>query len=102
MSSSHRFAASEKQVSTFRSGELEGAAHAIAFWSGELAGAPPALELFTDRPRTLRGAPAFAAVRRPLDAALSAALDGLGARLGTGIGPVLVASLWVLLARHAG
>ncbi|UQA59462.1 non-ribosomal peptide synthetase/type I polyketide synthase [Polyangium aurulentum] len=102
MNSSHRFAASEKQVSTFRSGELEGAAHAIAFWSGELAGAPPALELFTDRPRILRGAPAFGAVRRPLDAALSAALDGLGARLGTGVGPLLVASLWVLLARHAG
>ena len=72
------------------------------YWRDRLAGAPPALNLPTDRPRpavqTARGA---AALRR-LDPALTARLEALGRRQGASLYITLLAAFQVLMARLSG
>jgi amino acid adenylation domain-containing protein/non-ribosomal peptide synthase protein (TIGR01720 family) len=77
-------------------------ARQLSYWRGQLEGAPPALDLPTDRPRPVvlshRGAErAFA-----LPAALAAALRDLSRREGTTLFMTLLAGFQLLLHRHAG
>ena len=80
-------------------GELE---RQLAFWRGQLTGAPPALELPTDRPRpataTLRGGSFPVALGRDL----TAALDGLGRRGEATRFMVLTAALAALFSALSG
>ncbi|MBI4241077.1 MAG: amino acid adenylation domain-containing protein [Candidatus Rokubacteria bacterium] len=74
----------------------------LAYWAGRLAGAPPVLELPTDRPRpavqSLRGA------RRSvtISSELAEALAGLARREGVTLFMLLLAAFKVLLYRYTG
>lgn len=74
----------------------------LAYWKKQLAGAPPALELPTDRPRpplqTYRGAALPVALSREL----SAALVALSRREGVTLFMTLLAALQMLLQRYTG
>ncbi len=74
----------------------------LDYWKKQLAGAPPALELPTDRPRpavqTYRGATVPIALSRELSAGLAA----LGRREGVTLFMTLLAAFQVLLARYTG
>ena len=74
----------------------------LAYWRRQLAGAPPLLELPTDRPRpkaqTYRGA--ALAVELPQD--LTEDLKSLGRREGVTLFMTLLAAFQVLLARYTG
>jgi amino acid adenylation domain-containing protein len=87
------------QRARLRGGELE---RQLAYWRAQLAGAPPVLELPTDRPRppaqTFRGrTQAFA-----LPQELRSALQDLSRREGVTLFMTLLACFKVLLARYAG
>jgi amino acid adenylation domain-containing protein len=87
------------QRERLRGGELE---RQLDYWRARLAGAPPVLELPTDKPRppaqTFRGrTQAFALTQE-----LSAALRELGRREGVTLFMTLLAGFKVLLARYAG
>jgi|GEM_PF-192527 len=74
----------------------------LAWWRGRLAGAPPLLELPTDRPRVpLRDAPA-ATVDFVVPAATADALSALRAREGATLFMTYLAAWQALLARYAG
>ncbi|MEW5931706.1 MAG: amino acid adenylation domain-containing protein, partial [Gemmatimonadota bacterium] len=83
---------------------LEGAAldAQLAWWRERLAGAPPVLELPTDRPRP--PVPGFRAgtVRFALDAELTASLKALSRREGATPFMTLLAAWQLLLSRYAG
>jgi non-ribosomal peptide synthetase component F len=87
------------QRARLRGGELE---RQLAYWRAQLAGAPPVLELPTDRPRppaqTFRGRTQTFA----LPEELSAALRDLSRREGVTLFMLLLAGFKVLLARYAG
>jgi amino acid adenylation domain-containing protein len=74
----------------------------LAWWRGRLGGAPPPLELPTDRPRpavqTFRGA----ARQLALPAALAAGLRSLARREGASLFMVLLAAFQALLHRWSG
>src|SRR6185369_12192584 len=74
----------------------------LAYWRQHLAGAPPALELPTDRPRppvlTYHGA----ASPVDLGSALSDELAALGRRHGATLFMTLLAAFEVLLLRYTG
>jgi amino acid adenylation domain-containing protein len=74
----------------------------LAYWKEQLAGAPPALELPTDRPRpavqTYRGA----ALPIALSPELSASLVALSRREGVTLFMTLLAALQSLLQRYTG
>ncbi|RKH04264.1 amino acid adenylation domain-containing protein [Corallococcus sp. CA053C] len=74
----------------------------VAWWREQLAGAPPVLDLPTDKPRppvqTFHGA--YLQVALPL--ALSSALVALGQREGTTLFMTLLAGFQALLARYSG
>ncbi len=71
----------------------------LAYWRGKLAGAPPLLELPTDRPRPPVASWRGAARPMRLDAALAAALRDLGQRRGATPFMVLAAAFLALLGR---
>jgi amino acid adenylation domain-containing protein len=71
-------------------------------WSARLAGAPPALELATDRPRAAVRGRRGAARRLRLPPALGAALAALARRHGVTLFTVLLAAFQALLQRHSG
>ena len=73
--------------------------HQLAYWRTQLAGAPPMLDLPTDRPRP--AVPSFRGARRSfsLPATLSPALDDLGRRAGATLYMVLLAAFQVLMCR---
>ena len=77
------------------------AAH-LAYWRQQLAGAPPVLELPTDRPRpavqTFRGAAQFLALPKPL----SQKLKVLSQRWGVTLFMTLLAAFQTLLYRYTG
>jgi len=77
------------------------AAH-LAYWRQQLAGAPPVLELPTDRPRpavqTFRGATQLLALPKPL----SQKLKALSQRWGVTLFMTLLAAFQTLLYRYTG
>ena len=76
-------------------GELE-------HWTARLAGAPPRLELPTDRPRPAVESFEGARRSRALDEELTRALGGLAARRQATLFMVLLAGFKALLARYSG
>ncbi|MGK3992297.1 non-ribosomal peptide synthase/polyketide synthase [Sorangium sp. So ce1024] len=83
---------------------LEGEARELqlAYWRRQLAGAPPCLELPTDRPRPpiqrFRGA----TLTFQLPRAMAEGIEGLSRRLGVTPFMTLLAAFQVLLGHHAG
>ncbi|NTX13823.1 amino acid adenylation domain-containing protein [Myxococcus sp. CA056] len=74
----------------------------LAHWRTRLAGAPPALELPTDRPRP--ATPSYDGASHPLDLPreLTDGLKELGRREGATLFMVLLAGFQAVLARHSG
>ncbi len=77
-------------------------AAALAFWQDELAGAPPVLELASDRPRPARPSWRGAKVQRALPRALIERLGLLTRAEGATPYLALLSLAQVLLARYAG
>ncbi|HEU0079664.1 MAG TPA: amino acid adenylation domain-containing protein, partial [Longimicrobiaceae bacterium] len=74
----------------------------LAWWRERLRGAPPLLELPTDRPRPQVMDPRSAIVGIDLPEELSRALEALSRREGTTLFMTLLAGLQVVLARYSG
>ncbi|HLL48692.1 MAG TPA: condensation domain-containing protein, partial [Longimicrobiaceae bacterium] len=74
----------------------------VAFWRDQLAGAPPLLELPTDRPRPAVATEAGARVAFELPAELAGALDALSRREGATLFMTLMAGWQALLGRWSG
>ncbi len=74
----------------------------LAFWREQLAGAPPLLELPTDRPRPQVQDPRGASVRVALSAEVSRGLRALSRREGATAFMTLLAAWQLLLSRYAG
>ncbi len=74
----------------------------VAWWRDRLAGAPPALELPTDRPRPSSLSQRGRGEAVSLDADLTAALMELGRRHGATLFMTLLAAFQVLLSRWSG
>jgi amino acid adenylation domain-containing protein/non-ribosomal peptide synthase protein (TIGR01720 family) len=74
----------------------------LAWWSERLAGAPPLLELPTDRPRPALPRHRGAACSLHVDAALAGELRALGRREGATLFMTLLAGFAVVLGRWAG
>ena len=74
----------------------------LAYWRDQLAGAPPLLELPTDRPRPARRSVDGAVVHAELDAGLAAAVTALARAQGATSYAVLLAAWSVVLARYGG
>ncbi|WP_375745203.1 amino acid adenylation domain-containing protein [Corallococcus interemptor] len=74
----------------------------LTHWRSQLAGAPPALELPTDRPRP--ATPSYDGASQPLDLPreLTDGLKELGRREGATLFMVLLAGFQAVLARHSG
>ncbi len=73
----------------------------LRWWTDRLAGAPPLLELPTDRPRTSRRAPRSGCEPVRVPAGVAAALRALAAREGATPFMVLLAAWQALLGRRA-
>ncbi|HLL48663.1 MAG TPA: condensation domain-containing protein, partial [Longimicrobiaceae bacterium] len=74
----------------------------IAYWRERFAGAPPLLEIPTDRPRAQGQSPRAASRGLVLSPALSKRLRALSRHEGTTLFMTLLASWQVLLGRYAG
>ena len=74
----------------------------VDFWRGQLAGAPPLLELPTDRPRPAVATEGGARVAFELPAELAGALDALSRREGATLFMTLMAGFQALLGRWSG
>ncbi len=74
----------------------------LRFWREQLRGAPPLLELPTDRPRRGSLGATEAELRFALSADAARALRGLGRREGATLFMTLLAGWQVLLGRYAG
>jgi amino acid adenylation domain-containing protein len=74
----------------------------LDFWRANLAGAPPALELPTDRPRPPEQRFRGAWLRREMTAAQVTALETLGRARGATLFMVLLAGFYLLLRRWSG
>ncbi|HEX8353468.1 MAG TPA: condensation domain-containing protein, partial [Pyrinomonadaceae bacterium] len=74
----------------------------LSYWRGQLAGAPPVLELPTDRPRPAVQSQKGAAHKFVLDVALREELKRLGRREGATLFMTLLAAFQVLLSRYTG
>ncbi|MBV9775217.1 MAG: amino acid adenylation domain-containing protein, partial [Gemmatimonadetes bacterium] len=74
----------------------------IGFWKEKLAGAPPLLEIPTDRPRRVGLSPLAARHGFALSAELSDRLRGLARREGATLFMTLLAGCQVLLAKYSG
>jgi len=84
--------------------EATGPAHAAALdrWQAALAGAPPWLELATDRPRTAELALASSTASIVIPDGVVAQVQALGRAEGATPFMVLLAALQALLVRHTG
>ncbi|WP_147444808.1 non-ribosomal peptide synthetase [Corallococcus sp. CA053C] len=76
--------------------------HMMAYWRQQLAGAPPLLELPTDKPRPSVQSYRGAQVPVRLSAALTDSLQALSQREGGTLFMGLVSAFQVLLSRYAG
>ncbi len=74
----------------------------LAWWTGRLAGAPPLLELPTDRPRTALRGTRSGAVEMRVPGGVAAALRRLSGEEEATPFMTLLTAWQVLLARHAG
>ncbi|MET0399319.1 MAG: non-ribosomal peptide synthase/polyketide synthase [Longimicrobiaceae bacterium] len=74
----------------------------LGFWREQLAGAPPLLQLPTDRPRPQVQDPRGASVRVELPAEVSAGVRALSRREGATEFMTLLAAWQLLLSRYAG
>jgi len=74
----------------------------VAFWRRTLAGAPPALELPTDRPRPAVESHRGRTLLFPVSADLAERLRDVAREEGATLFAVLLAALRIVLARHAG
>ncbi|MBJ6766264.1 hypothetical protein JGU66_36430, partial [Myxococcaceae bacterium JPH2] len=74
----------------------------IAWWKHQLAGAPPILELPTDRPRPPVHSFHGANIRAPLPASLHSSLLHLARQEGATLFMSLLAGFQLLLARYSG
>ncbi|WP_405506190.1 amino acid adenylation domain-containing protein [Streptomyces cyaneofuscatus] len=82
-----------------RDGELDAQ---IAYWREQLGGAPPELELPTDRARPADAGPEGGVVDRPLERSLLRDVNALGRASRTTPFVVLMAAFTTLLHRHSG
>ncbi|MBN8226639.1 amino acid adenylation domain-containing protein [Corallococcus macrosporus] len=73
-----------------------------AWWKGRLAGAPPALELPTDRPRPPRQTSRGAVYRLPMPPALASGIRELSRKAAVTPYMTLLAAFQVLLSRYSG
>ncbi|MDH3604574.1 MAG: condensation domain-containing protein, partial [Candidatus Tectomicrobia bacterium] len=76
-------------------------AQQLAYWRDQLTGAPPLLDLPTDRPRPAVQTHNGAGEPWALDAALTQQLHDLSREAGTTLFMTLLAAFTVLLARHS-
>jgi len=74
----------------------------LAYWRDQLGGAPPVLELPTDRPRPAVRSQRGGAHRFVLDAGLREELKRLGRREGATLFMTLLAAFQLLLSRYSG
>ncbi|WP_328700974.1 non-ribosomal peptide synthetase, partial [Corallococcus silvisoli] len=74
----------------------------LDWWRGQLAGAPAALELPTDRPRTGARSTRGAVYRHALPRELGTALEALCRKQGVTLFMALLGGMHLLLARHSG
>jgi amino acid adenylation domain-containing protein len=83
---------------------LQGAAleEQLAYWRAQLAGAPPVLELPTDRPRPAHPTLLGATLRFELSAKLTQEVNALSRRAGVTPFMTLLAAWQLLLARYTG
>jgi non-ribosomal peptide synthetase component F len=84
--------------------QLRGEAHhnQLRYWKDTLAGAPPALDLPTDRPRASDGSRRAASRKLEIPPALTVALKDLNQREGVTMFMSLLAAFHALLARWTG
>lgn len=83
-----------------RAAGAEAHAAQVEVYRKRLQGAPPVIELASDRPRPARRTGEGGAVPLHFDPALTAALKGLGAEAGATLYTVLLGAWAVLLSRH--
>lgn len=74
----------------------------LAYWRKQLAGAPPILELATDRPRPVVETHRGGNIELRLPKTLADALRGLGRQEGTTLFMTLLAAYQTLLSRYTG
>ncbi|MBV9927466.1 MAG: amino acid adenylation domain-containing protein [Acidobacteria bacterium] len=74
----------------------------VEYWRGRLAGAPPVLELPTDRPRTAAPAQVGASQSRPMPPQLAQSLRALSRRANATLFMTLLAAFEGLLYRYTG
>ncbi|HEX6406158.1 MAG TPA: condensation domain-containing protein, partial [Gemmatimonadales bacterium] len=74
----------------------------LAYWKRRLAGAPPVLELPTDRPRTAKSGSRAAGAKLILSKSLTDDLTELSRREGVTLFMTLLAAFKILLARYSG
>ncbi len=74
----------------------------LSYWKAALAGAPPVLDLLTDRPRAPRQTSPGACESGLLSVGLSAQLKALSRREGVTPFMTLLAAFFTLLSRHTG
>jgi len=74
----------------------------LDYWRGQLAGAPPVLELPTDRPRPAVYTQPGARIPVPFSPALTTALEQVGQREGVTLFMTLLAGWQALLSRYTG
>ncbi len=74
----------------------------LAFWKGQLAGAPPALEIATDRPRPAAGSFRGDVLPLPVDPNLYAGLRRFGRRQGFTLYMTMLGGFLALLHRYTG
>ncbi|NOJ98439.1 amino acid adenylation domain-containing protein, partial [Corallococcus coralloides] len=92
------------RYAAWQRGRLQGdvLARQVDYWKRKLAGAPPVLELPTDRPRPPERGIAGATLAFTLSRSLTAALKALAQREGASLYMVLLAGWQVLMARYSG
>ncbi|RKH98198.1 non-ribosomal peptide synthetase, partial [Corallococcus sp. AB038B] len=92
------------RYASWQRGRLQGEvlARQVDYWKRKLAGAPPVLELPTDRPRPPERGIAGAKYAFTLSRSLTGALKALAQREGASLYMVLLSGWQVLMARYSG
>jgi len=80
----------------------DGLEHELSYWRKRLAGAPPSLDLPTDRPRPAIQSSRGASTRVTVSARLVGALSALAQREGATLYMVLLSALQIVLGRWSG